>query len=72
MIVLRGDAEYKYQFTNKSRHNLEILITKNDFKCKAYVLNKRLKKSFKNILKDMLPQDIVGRVKKIRDHITLR
>jgi len=69
---LRGDADYKYQFTNKSRHNLEILITKNDFKCKAYIFKKRLGKSFKNILKDMLPQDIVGRVKKIRDHITLR
>ena len=69
---LRGDADYKYQFTNKSRNNLEILITKNDIKGKTYIFNRYFKKSFKNVLKNILPQAIVSRVKKIRDNITLK
>ena len=69
---LRGGAQYKSQFAINFRHNLEIVIIRKNFKSRLYISTKKFKKLFKNVLKNILPQDIVGWVRKIRDYITLR
>ena len=69
---LRGEAEYKFDFTSTIRHTREILITKDTYKSNLYILKKKMDSRYRNVVKRFLPEVLVTRVRKIRDHIKLR
>lgn len=69
---LRGDTDYKFDFTDKFRHTKKILISRNTYKANLYFAKKKIISRSKNIFKLIMPEDFIARTRKIRDHITLR
>lgn len=69
---LRGDTDYKFNFTDTFRHTKEILVINNKYKAKLYYLHKKIHNHIKETIKTIFPESIVVQARKIRDHITLR
>lgn len=69
---LRGEADYKFDFTDTFRHTREILLAKDTYKAHFYLFMKEVRKRTKNVLKRFSPESLVTRTRKIRDHIVLR
>jgi len=69
---LRGEADYKFDFTGTFRHTRETFVTKDSYKANFYILQKKMRSQSKDTVKRFLPEGVVARARKIRDHITLR
>jgi CelD/BcsL family acetyltransferase involved in cellulose biosynthesis len=69
---LRGEADYKFDFTQTFRHTRKILVARDTRKANFYLFAREMHKRSKNVLKGLLPERLVTLVRKIRDHIVLR
>jgi CelD/BcsL family acetyltransferase involved in cellulose biosynthesis len=64
---LRGNAEYKYDFTDTFRHTSEVIAAMNSHKAFFFIAAKECKKIIKNALKLVLPVVIIDKLKRVRD-----
>ena len=69
---LRGDAAYKWDFTNTFRHTREIIAGGATYKARLYLAQRDMRRSARGAARRLLPRRLAERASKIRDHLVLR
>jgi CelD/BcsL family acetyltransferase involved in cellulose biosynthesis len=69
---LRGETDYKFDFTDTFRRTIHILAAQNTHKANFYIFTKEMLRWTKNSAKKFFPNNLLSRARKIKDNITLR